>query len=122
LGFRDDIPRVLAGSDAFVLPTPSEGLSIAIMEAMAAALPVVATAVGGNAELVEPGKTGLLVPVGDVAALADALRVLARDPVKRRAMGRAARSRVTLEFTADKMADRYVKLYEELLRKKRAEA
>lgn len=122
LGFRDDIPRVLAGSDVFVLPTPSEGLSIAIMEAMAAALPVVATAVGGNAELVEPGKTGFLVGVGDGAALADALRVLARDPLKRRAMGRAARSRVMLEFTADKMADRYAELYEELLRKKGAEA
>lgn len=122
LGFRDDVPRVLAGSDVFVLPTPSEGLSIAIMEAMAAALPVVATAVGGNAELVEPGRTGYLVPAGDVAALAEALRVLARDPVKRRAMGRAARSRVTLDFTADKMADRYAGLYEELLRKKGAEA
>lgn len=122
LGFRYDVPRVLAGSDVFVLPTPSEGLSIAIMEAMAAALPVVATAVGGNAELVEPGRTGYLVPVGDVAALAGALRVLARDPVKRKAMGRAARSRVTLDFTADKMADRYARLYEELLRKKGAEA
>lgn len=122
LGFRDDVPRVLAGSDVFVLPTPSEGLSIAIMEAMAAALPVVATAVGGNAELVEPGRTGYLIPVGDVAALAGALRVLARDPGKRKAMGRAARSRVTLDFTADKMADRYAGLYEELLRKKGAEA
>lgn len=122
LGFRDDIPRVLAGSDVFVQPTPSEGLSIAIMEAMAAALPVVATAVGGNPELLEPDKTGYLVPVGDVAALAGALRALARDPVKRRAMGRAARSRVTLEFTVDKMADRYALLYEELLRKKGAEA
>ncbi len=122
LGFRDDVPRVLAGSDVFVLPTPSEGLSIAIMEAMAAGLPVVATKVGGNAELVEAGKTGLLVPVGDVGALAYALGLLARDPVKRRAMGRAARSRVTLEFTADKMADRYAALYEELLRKKGAGA
>jgi glycosyltransferase involved in cell wall biosynthesis len=122
LGFRDDVPRVLAGSDVFVLPTPSEGLSIAIMEAMAAGLPVVATAVGGNAELVEAGKTGLLVPAGDAAALADALRLLARDPARRRAMGRAARSRVTLEFTADKMADRYAELYEELLRKKGARA
>ena len=122
LGFRDDVPRILAGSDVFVLPTPSEGLSIAIMEAMAAALPVVTTAVGGNPELVEPGRTGYLVPVGDVAALADALRLLARDPVKRTAMGRAARSRVTLEFTVDKMADRYAGLYEELLRKKGAGA
>jgi glycosyltransferase involved in cell wall biosynthesis len=122
LGFRDDVPRVLAGSDIFVLPTPSEGLSVAIMEAMAAALPVVATAVGGNPELVEPAKTGYLVPAGDAGGLADAIRALARDPVKRRVMGRAARSRVTLEFTADKMVDRYAELYEELLRKKGADA
>ena len=122
LGYRDDIPRILAGSDMFVLPTPSEGLSIAIMEAMAAALPVVATAVGGNAELVEPGRTGYLVPVGDAVALADAVRKLAKDPARRRAMGRAGRSRVTLEFTADKMVDRYARLYEELLRTKGAKA
>ncbi len=122
LGFRDDIPRILAGSDMFVLPTPSEGLSIAIMEAMAAALPVVATTVGGNPELVEPGKTGYLVPVGDAGALAEAMRELAKDPPRRRAMGRAGRSRVTFEFTADKMVDRYAQLYEELLRAKGAKA
>jgi len=116
LGMRDDIPRVLAGSDLFVLPTPSEGLSLALLEAMAAALPVVATDVGGNPELVEPGRTGLLVPVGDEAALASALAELARNPARRRALGRAGRSRVTLEFTVDKMVDRYASLYEELLR------
>jgi glycosyltransferase involved in cell wall biosynthesis len=122
VGFRDDVPRILAGSDVFVLPTPSEGLSIAIMEAMAAALPVVTTTVGGNPELVEHGRTGYLVPVGDTAALADALRQLARDPVKRKAMGRAGRSRVTLEFRVDKMVDRYAEMYEDLLRKKGAGA
>ncbi len=122
LGFRDDIPRILAGSDIFVLPTPSEGLSIAIMEAMAAALPVVATAVGGNPELVEPGRTGYLVPAGDASALAEAMRKLAKDPARRRAMGRAGRSRVTLEFTVDKMVDRYAQLYEELLQTKGAKA
>jgi glycosyltransferase involved in cell wall biosynthesis len=115
LGFRDDVPRVLAGSDLFVLPTPSEGLSIAIMEAMAAGLPVVATAVGGNPELVEPGITGLLVPAGDAGALAAALREIAGDPGRRRDMGRAARSRVVLDYTAEKMADRYAALYEGLL-------
>jgi glycosyltransferase involved in cell wall biosynthesis len=122
LGFRDDVPRVLAGSDLFVLATPSEGLSLAIMEAMAAALPVVATAVGGNPELVEPGITGLLVPAGDAAALARALRELARDPSRRRAMGRAGRSRVVLEFTAAKMADRYAALYDDVLAARRARA
>jgi glycosyltransferase involved in cell wall biosynthesis len=115
VGLRDDIPRVLAGSDLFVLPTPSEGLSIALLEAMAAGLPVVATDVGGNPELVEPDRTGLLVPVGDEAALAAAMAELARNPARRRALGRAGRSRVTLEFTVGKMVDRYAALYEELL-------
>jgi glycosyltransferase involved in cell wall biosynthesis len=115
LGFRDDVPRVLAGSDVFVLPTPSEGLSIAIMEAMAAGLPVVATAVGGNPELVEAGITGLLVPAGDAGALGGALREIAADPKRRRAMGRAAQSRVVLDFTAEKMVDRYAAFYDELL-------
>jgi glycosyltransferase involved in cell wall biosynthesis len=122
LGFRDDVPRVLAGSDLFVLPTPSEGLSIAIMEAMAAGLPVVATAVGGNPELVEPGITGLLVPAGDAGALAAALREIAGDPRRRREMGRAARSRVVLDYTAEKMADRYAALYEGLLSARGARA
>lgn len=122
LGFRDDVPRVLAGSDLFVLPTPSEGLSIAIMEAMAAGLPVVATAVGGNPELVEPGITGLLVPAGDAGALAAALREIAGDPGRRREMGRAARSRVVLDYTAEKMADRYAALYEGLLSARGARA
>ncbi len=122
LGFRHDVPRILAGSDVFVLPTPSEGLSIAVMEAMAAGLPVVATRVGGNPELVEPGKTGYLVPVGDAAALADAMRPLARDAAVRRAMGRAGRARVTHEFKAEKMVERYAALYDELLRAKGARA
>jgi len=115
LGFRDDVPRILAGSDLFVLPTPSEGCSIAIMEAMAAALPVVATPVGGNPELVGDGLTGVLVPLSDTAAWVAALRLLAKDPATRRAMGRAGRARVTLEFTADKMVARYARLYRELL-------
>jgi glycosyltransferase involved in cell wall biosynthesis len=114
LGFRDDVPRVLAGSDIFVLPTPSEGLSIAIMEAMAAGLPVVTTRVGGNPELVEDGRTGRLVSVGDAAALAEAIESLARD-TNRRAKGRAGQSRVALEFTADRMIKNYAALYKKLL-------
>ncbi len=116
LGFRDDVPRLLAGSDIFVLPTPSEGLSVAILEAMAAALPVITTPVGGNTELVEPERTGLLVPVGDVRAWTEALYYLARAPELRRAMGQAGRARVAWEFTVEKMLDGYAQMYEGLLR------
>jgi len=115
LGFRADVPRVLAGSDLFVLPTLSEGLSIAIMEAMAAGLPVVTTAVGGNAELVAEGITGSLVPPADPPALAAAMLALARDPARRRAMGRAGRARVRAEFTLERMVDAYARMYRELL-------
>jgi glycosyltransferase involved in cell wall biosynthesis len=115
LGFRDDVPRILAGSDIFVLPSLSEGLSIAIMEAMAASLPVVATAVGGNGELVAEGRTGFLVPARDARALAAAIGALAREPGLRREMGRAGAARVGWEFTATKMLDRYAALYRELL-------
>jgi len=122
LGFRDDIPRILAGSDIFVLPTPSEGCSIAILEAMAAALPVVASDVGGNPELVVPNVTGLLLPADDVAAWATALALLAREPARRRAWGSAGRSRVSLAFTAEKMVARYAGLYDELLTARGARA
>lgn len=115
LGFREDIPRILAGSDVFVLPTPSEGCSLAILEAMAAALPVIASDVGGNPELVVPGVTGLLLPVEDVGAWATALAALARDPGRRRAWGQAGRARAATDFTLEKMVKKYAALYDELL-------
>lgn len=115
LGFRADIPRILAGSDLFVLPTLSEGLSIAIMEAMAAGLPVVTTAVGGNAELVAEGVTGFLVPPADPRALAAAMSALAHDPGRGRAFGQAGRARILADFTMDRMLNAYARMYWELL-------
>jgi glycosyltransferase involved in cell wall biosynthesis len=88
LGFRRDIPALLAGSDVFVLPSRREGLPRSVLEALAAGVPVVATDVRGNRDLVEDGKRGFLVPVGDAPGLARALLTLARDEALRRRMGK----------------------------------
>src|SRR6185295_14013841 len=89
LGKRDDVPSVLAASDVFVLASDWEGNPLAVMEAMAAGLPVIATEVGGIPELVRSGEHGLLVPAGDCRGFAAAMQTLFDDAVTRRAMGRA---------------------------------
>lgn len=93
LGYRTDVPDLLASADLFVLASAFEGLPVSIMEAMSAGLPVVATSVGGVPEAVEEGVTGLLVPPRDAAALADALLSLANDETTRTRMGAAAKER-----------------------------
>lgn len=115
LGERQDVPRLLAACDAFALSSLSEGVSIAVLEAMAAGLPVAATMVGGNPELVEQGRGGLLVPPGDPAALAAALGRLLEDPARARAMGQAARARVEERFSLIATARAYVGLYREVV-------
>jgi glycosyltransferase involved in cell wall biosynthesis len=115
LGKRDDIPECLAASDVFALSSSWEGSPLAVMEAMAAGLPVVATAVGGVPELVESGRQGILVPPGDRAALTNALRTLSNDSEKRVAMGNAARARAAAEFNVDRMARGYANLYRDAL-------
>jgi L-malate glycosyltransferase len=104
-GFRADVAACLAAGDVAVLPSRHEGLGIAALEAMAAERPVVASRVGGLAEVVAEGTTGLLVPPGDVPALAAALAALAGDPERRRAMGRAGAARVREKFSAAAMAE-----------------
>jgi sugar transferase (PEP-CTERM/EpsH1 system associated) len=111
LGRRDDIPLVLRGLDVFALPSLNEGISNTVLEAMASGLPIVATRTGGNPELIEDGVTGRLVPVGDAAALAQALGTYARDPLLRTLHGKAARERAVEEFGLDRMVDRYRRLY-----------
>jgi glycosyltransferase involved in cell wall biosynthesis len=111
LGKRNEVPECLAASDVFVLSSNWEGNPLAVMEAMAAGLPVVGTTVGGIPELVESGQQGILVPPGDCAAFTDAMRTLLNDPEKRAAMGNAARVRATAAFNVERMAQGYESIY-----------
>ncbi|MCO6439769.1 MAG: TIGR03088 family PEP-CTERM/XrtA system glycosyltransferase [Nitrococcus mobilis] len=114
-GNRADIPALLRGFDLFVLPSLAEGISNTILEAMASGLPVAATAVGGNPELVEEGVTGCLVPPADPLALADAMRVYLENPGLAKAHGLAGRRRAEERFSLDTMIDAYAELYTSLL-------
>jgi glycosyltransferase involved in cell wall biosynthesis len=111
LGFRADIPAVLARLGIFCLTSDSEGTPNAILEAMSAGLPVVATRVGGIPRLVRDGVTGLLIPPGDDHALTDALRTLLRDPERAREMGKAGRARVEAEFGCDAIVRQFEDYY-----------
>jgi glycosyltransferase involved in cell wall biosynthesis len=110
-----DLRQHLSMTDIFVLPSRSEGFSNAIVEAMAAALPVVATNVGGNAEAVEDGINGLIVPPEDVAALAAAIERLLSDPQWAKAMGAAGKSLAAERFTTEAMMNRITAVYRDLL-------
>ncbi len=114
-GARDDIAAVLRALDVFVLPSLNEGISNVILEAMATGLPVIATRVGGNPELVADGEEGRLVPSGDVDAMADAIGAYAAAPELARRHGRNARARALRDFSLDVMVERYLSLYERLL-------
>ncbi len=114
-GERGDVPDVMRGLDCFVLPSLAEGISNTILEAMASGLPVLATAVGANGELVAAGETGLLVPAGDVPALADGLLRLAGDPAAAAAMGQAGRRRVEQRFSLESMVAAYDGVYRRVL-------
>jgi glycosyltransferase involved in cell wall biosynthesis len=111
LGARTDVPTLLRAADVFVLSSRSEGLPLAIIEAMTAGLPVVATGVGGVPEAVVHGETGLLVPPGDPTALASALDRLLRDAGLRRRMGEAGRQRALAHFTEARMLEETAALY-----------
>jgi glycosyltransferase involved in cell wall biosynthesis len=113
LGQRDDARDWLAGCDAYVNSSISEGISLTILEAMAAALPVIATRVGGTPEIVDES-CGRLVPARDVAALAAALGELASDADARRRLGEVARRRVETRFTIERMVAEYRNVYEEV--------
>ena len=111
LGYRDDVPALLEAADVFVLPSWVEGLPLGVLDAMARAKPVVASAVGGTPELVADGETGLLVPARDVGALVRALDEALRDPDRARRLGEAGRRRALEEFSADAAAERVLRLY-----------
>jgi glycosyltransferase involved in cell wall biosynthesis len=114
LGQWDNVSRFLAIADVFILPSRWEGLPIALLEAMSAGLPVIATRVEGVEEVVEDQIHGLLVPLEDSEALAKAILQLINDPKKRNEMGMAASLRVKQLYTADRMCEEYLKLIKKL--------
>jgi glycosyltransferase involved in cell wall biosynthesis len=115
LGVREDMPELLNACDIFALASDWEGHPLSVMEAMAAGLPVAATAAGGVPEIVEDGATGLLVPPGDIASFAAALQCLVRNPLRRRELGGAARA-ASARFDSSAMASAYSALFERLAR------
>jgi glycosyltransferase involved in cell wall biosynthesis len=114
-GMQADVQPFLAAADLFVLSSVSEGIAITLLEAMGAGLPVVATDVGGNREVVVPGVTGTLVPPRDPAAMADAIVAMLDDPAGAAALGRAGRARVEDEFNLARTVAAYESAYLELL-------
>jgi sugar transferase (PEP-CTERM/EpsH1 system associated) len=116
-GERADVPQIMRGLDCFALPSLAEGISNTILEAMASGLPVVATDVGGNPDLVENGLTGRLVPSAGANGLAEALLAYFRDPALARRHGRAGRNRTERQFSLERMAADYERLYLNLLQR-----
>lgn len=114
LGFRRDIPEILQALDVFVLSSLSEGLSLTLLEAEAAGLPIVATHVGGNPEVVEDGVTGFLVPSQQEEPLAAALARLLQDEALRARLGERGREAYLRHYTLDAMVDGYARLYRRL--------
>ncbi len=110
-GSSDDIPELMRQFSVFVLPSRAEGISNTILEAMASGLPVIATDVGGNGELVVEGETGFLVQAGDFTAIAERLAYYRDHPEVLVRHGRAARARVLREFSIDVMVANYRRLY-----------
>jgi glycosyltransferase involved in cell wall biosynthesis len=113
-GFRADIDRLIPAFSLLCLTSSTEALGTSLLDAMCFGRPVVATATGGIPEAVEHGKTGLLVPVGDPATLADALADLLLRADRRETLGEAGRRRFEREFTAERMVDETLRLYEDL--------
>jgi sugar transferase (PEP-CTERM/EpsH1 system associated) len=117
LGERGDVPAILAALDVFVLPSVAEGISNTLLEAMATGLPVVATRVGGNPELIQTETTGLLVPARQPAPLAAAIARYVDDSHLRQLDGKNARQRAVERFSLVRMADNYTAFYAGLLRR-----
>ncbi|MFB3880124.1 MAG: glycosyltransferase [Armatimonadota bacterium] len=114
LGPRDDVPALLREMDIFVLPSLSEGMSNALLEAMATGLPCIATAVGGNREVIEDGVSGVLVPPANRDALTAAILRLVGDAGMQERLGKAARERARTRYSLDAMIEAHLRLYERL--------
>jgi len=115
LGFAPDVRRVLAQADVFVMPSLSEGLGVAVLEAMAMAKPVVSSDAGGLPESVIDGETGLVVAAGDAGALAEALLDLLTDPARATKMGQAGRERALSHYDRPRIVERITALYDQVL-------
>lgn len=116
-GARNDAPMILRGLSVFVLPSLTEGISNTILEAMATGLPVVATNVGGNTELVRNGETGYLVPPANPHAMADALEQCINSSQNRQLQGLAGRKRAERQFALSRMVNHYTQMYDSALSK-----
>lgn len=119
LGLRNDVPDLMAVADLFVLPSLSEAMPMALLEAMGAGVPIVATAVPGIEQLITPYETGLIVPPGDSMGLTDAINLMLTHPERARKMGRSAQQYVTDNYSAEKQASEYLALYRAVLKPKR---
>jgi glycosyltransferase involved in cell wall biosynthesis len=115
LGHRGDVWRLMPHFDVFCSTSGYEGQSNAIMEAMLAGVPMVASDIPGNRDLIVPGETGMLVPVGDRGAFARRLNQVLNEPALARAMGDAGRRRMLEQFTVQQMVDRHAALYRALV-------
>jgi glycosyltransferase involved in cell wall biosynthesis len=115
MGARNDVPAILAAMDVFCLPSESEGMPMTVLEAMAAGLPVVASNVGGIPEIVQEGRTGLMVPPGASEELEAALLCLANAPTLAREMGREGRERLVRKFSLKQAIDSYEGLYKQVV-------
>jgi len=118
-GYRQDIPRLLSAMDIFILPSANEGLSMSLLEAMAAGKPSIVTDVGGAREVVASGSTGILIPPGSASAIATAIVDLIDHPEKLTALAKAGRSRVFEDFSVQRLAEAYEKVYQALASKAR---
>ena len=118
-GEREDIADIMRSLDIFVLPSQAEGISNTILEAMATGLPVIATAVGGNTELVKEGETGLLVPHSNPQAMADALLNLIENKQKRQRLGESSYQSVLANFSIQAMVNKYTDVYDSLRLKRK---
>lgn len=119
LGVRRDVPELMSAADAYVMSSAWEGLPMVLLEAAACELPIVATDVGGNSEIVLDGTSGFIVPPRDPEALAAAmLKMMSLSEDERRAMGRAGRAHIEANYSLDRVVDQWENLYQDLLRKK----
>ncbi|HSA99980.1 MAG TPA: glycosyltransferase family 4 protein [Anaerolineales bacterium] len=119
LGDRPDVADLMVNADIFVMPSRSEGMPMALLEAMGSGLPVIATRVGGLGEVVQDHSQGILVPAEDSQELAKAILELLRDPALRSRMGRNARQRIEERYTTERMCRHYEQVITDLYREKK---